>query len=224
MVSVPGEGRRIYAPVVDVAVGPFATERQYEARYAELLERTRVFVEHLIEKHNQNVEETEQTSFESITYFNESARCLLCIEIEESGGRKHCLGDLVNASALGGIGLLILRSDKVVRTFVRQRRYLRYLADVGKNTFKTTNALVLTEDQFDECLLRATQDRREQLLQTIGSLGEHLVRMPVRVDHHPDNILDIGIGNGWLEQVAHTVDENSARGRPAERFRQFFRN
>lgn len=37
-----GGGRRIYAPVVDIAVGPFATEQRYEGRYAELLEKTRV--------------------------------------------------------------------------------------------------------------------------------------------------------------------------------------
>jgi hypothetical protein len=153
-----GEGPRQYCPIVDVAVGPFATERRYENRYAELLENTRTFVQCLIEKHNQNVEEPERTSFEPIAYFNENARCLFCIEVEETGTRKHCLGDLVNASALGRIGLLIARSQKVLRIFVRQRVYLRYLADVGKNTFKTNNALVLTEEQFDECLASAVRD------------------------------------------------------------------
>ena len=112
-------------------------------------------MERLIEKHNQNVEEPEKTSFDAIASFNENARCLLCIEVEASGTRKHCLGDLVNASALGRIGLLIARSQKVLRIFVRQRVYLRYLADVGKNTFKTNNALVLTEEQLDESLASA---------------------------------------------------------------------
>jgi len=149
-----GEGLRIYGPIVDVAVGPFATEQRYETRYDELLHKTRVFVERLIEKHNQNVEaeEVEQTSFDAIASFNRNARCLLCIEVEESGTRKHCLGDLVNASALGRIGLLIARSQQVLRIFVRQRVYLRYLANVGKNTFRTDNALVLTAQQFDACL------------------------------------------------------------------------
>jgi len=153
-----GEGPRQYCPIVDVAVGPFATERRYETRYAELLEKTRAFVQCLVEKHNHNVAEPEKTSFEAIAYFNENARCLFCIEVEETGTRKHCLGDLVNASALGRIGLLIARSQKVLRIFVRQRVYLRYLADVGKNTFKTNNALVLTEEQFDECLASTRRD------------------------------------------------------------------
>jgi hypothetical protein len=29
---------------------------------------------------------------------------------------------------------------------------LRFLADVGKNSFRTDNALVLSAEQFDECL------------------------------------------------------------------------
>jgi hypothetical protein len=148
-----GRGRAIYAPVVDIAVGPFATEAQYGNRYAELLTETRDFIDRLIEKHNHNVEENgEQTSFERIERFNENARCLLCIEIEDSGTRKHCLGDLINASALGRIGLLIARSEKMLKVFLRQRVYLGYLQSVGKNTFRTDNALVLTEAQFDECL------------------------------------------------------------------------
>jgi len=148
-----GQGRHIYAPVVDIAVGPFAIERRYEAQYTELLEQTRDFIERLIEKHNQNVEEAEErTSFEHILHFNDNPRCLLCIEIEDTGSRKHLLGDLVNASALGRIGLLIARSERAFKSFLRQRVYLHYLANVGKNTFRTDNALVLTAEQFDECL------------------------------------------------------------------------
>ena len=148
-----GQGRGIYAPVVDIAVGPYAIEERFGDRYTKLLTETRRFIESLIEKHNQNVEENgEQTSFDLIERFNDNARCLLCIEVEDSGSRKHCLGDLVNASALGRIGLLIARSDKTLKVFLRQRVYLRYLASAQKNTFRTNNALVLTEAQFDECL------------------------------------------------------------------------
>ena len=148
-----GEGRNTYAPRVDIAVGPFATRQRYEERYAELLYETQPFIEQLIEMHNRNVAGIEdRTSFDRIIHFSENARCLLCIEIEDSGSKKHCLGNLVNASALGRIGLLVARSDKVCRTFLRQRVYLQFLTSVGKNSFKTDNALVLTAEQFDECL------------------------------------------------------------------------
>lgn len=148
-----GEGPRIYAPVVDVAVGPFAIERRYIDEYGQLLDETRAFIDGLIARHNANLEGQEEPArFEGIRNFNENARCLLCIEIEESGSRKHCLGNLVNASALGRIGVLIARQASVMRVFVRQRAYLHFLAEVQKNTFRTENALILTAEQFTECL------------------------------------------------------------------------
>ena len=148
-----GVGRGIYAPIVDVAVGPFAIQRRYVDEYAQLLDGTRFFIDSLIERHNANLEGREAPArFERIRDFNENARCLLCIEIEESGSRKHCLGNLVNASALGRIGVLVARQASVMRTFVRQRAYLHFLAEVQKNTFRTENALVLTAEQLNECL------------------------------------------------------------------------
>ena len=154
-----GERRDMYWPVVDVAVGPFAIHERYGARYTELMNQTRPFIESLIEVHNGNVEDlNDRTDFGSLVQFNENARCLFCIEIEESGSRKHCLGNLVNASALGRIGILVARTDDVLRTFVRQRAYFQFLAGVEKNTFRTTNALLLSERQFDDCLVRALRD------------------------------------------------------------------
>jgi hypothetical protein len=148
-----GEGRGIYAPVVDVAVGPFAVMQRYIDEYGTLLDETRGFIEKLIAKHNDNCGgHEEHTRFERIRDFNENARCLLCIEIEESGTKKHCLGNLVNASALGRIGILVSRKPSVLRTFLRQRAYLHFLSEVQKNTFRTTNALVLTSEQLTDCL------------------------------------------------------------------------
>jgi hypothetical protein len=150
-----GEGLDIYAPVVDIAVGPFAIRGRYGEQYTQLMNETRPFIQRLIDCHNENIDaRQEATTFERLEWFNENARCLFCIEIEESGSRKHCLGNLVNASALGRIGLLVARTEVVKRTFVRQRSYLQFLADVDKNTFRTGNALILTAAQFDECLAR----------------------------------------------------------------------
>jgi hypothetical protein len=148
-----GEGLDIYAPVVDIAVGPFAIREKYGHRYTQQMVETRPFVQGLIDLHNENVAALdERTDFDSLVEFNENARCLLCIEIEESGSRKHCLGNLVNASALGRIGVLVARTDKVLRIFARQRAYLQFLAGVQKNTFRTANALILSAAQFDDCL------------------------------------------------------------------------
>jgi hypothetical protein len=73
-----GVGRDMYAPRIDIAVGPFAIERRrFEERYTELLLETKPFIESLIECHNQNLDATEQrASFDTIGFFNLNARCL----------------------------------------------------------------------------------------------------------------------------------------------------
>src|SRR5438128_2448683 len=48
--------------------------------------------------------------------------------------------------------------------------------------------------------------------------------MPVRFHHHPDYILDVGIRNLRLKEVAHAVDKNGARPRPFERLGNLFGN
>ncbi len=151
-----GEGRGMYSPRVDVAVGPFAINRKYISEYESLLQENKSFVELLIDKHNENVDKFGNTEnkvcFNDIACFNKNARCLFCIEIEKSGGRKHCIGDLVNASALGRIGILVAWNEKVLKMFLRQRNYMKFLGDVGKNTFKTGNVLILMKEQFNDCL------------------------------------------------------------------------
>lgn len=148
-----GFGRRMYQPKIDVAVGPFAVDGRYGAEYDRLFEGSRPFIGCLVEAHNHNLDHDDDRTFlEEMRQFNANARCFLCNEIENSGSKKHCIGDLVNASGLGRVGLLIAWDYSVLRVFLRQRRYLHYLASAGKNTFKTTNALILTAQQFDECL------------------------------------------------------------------------
>lgn len=153
-----GEGGEFYSPRVDIAVGPFAIRQSFEARYADLLYEQRGLIDRLIAAHNENVGQAERVTFEQIAFFNENSRCLLCIEIENTGGRKHCLENLVNASALGRIGLLIAGSEKILRTFVKQRPYLRFLSNVGKNTFRTDNTLLLSKPQFEDCLIGAVEE------------------------------------------------------------------
>jgi hypothetical protein len=164
--ALRGQGRNTYAPRVDVAVGPFAIHRRYIEEYTNLLNVTRPFIESLLVRHNRNAEGIGQpVTFGDILHFNDNARCLISIEIEECGGRKHCLGNLVNVSSLGRVGILVARTDAVLRTFIRQRSYFQFLEDVGKNTFKTANALVLSERQFDECLREIPlnpQENREE--------------------------------------------------------------
>jgi len=67
------------------------------------------------------------------------------------------------------------------------------------------------------CLLASC---REKLLESVGAFREDLVRVPVRVEHDVCDGLDVLVGHGVLEEVAHTVDEYGFRGAPPEGFNE----
>lgn len=58
------------------------------------------------------------------------------------------MGSIVNAASLGRIGIGIAYNDSVLRTFIRILAYLSLLKRVGKNTYDTTNFLIVTKEQF----------------------------------------------------------------------------
>lgn len=142
----------IYSPRVDVAVGPFATQGTYIMEYDELMDNSQNFINKLLNYHLMNINvpdpEPNQLTFDILKNKNSNARCLLAIEIENSGSRKHIIGDAVNASALGRVGIFIAWTPEKLRAAVKMRRYLGFLKTVDKNTFDTTNLLILDKDQF----------------------------------------------------------------------------
>ena len=142
----------IYSPRVDVAVGPFATQGKYIMEYDELMDNSQNFINKLLNYHLININlfdpEPNHLTFNLLKNKNSNARCLLAIEIENSGSRKHIIGDAVNASALGRVGIFIAWTPEKLRAAVKMRRYLQFLKRVGKNTFNTTNLLILDKQQF----------------------------------------------------------------------------
>lgn len=79
---------------------------------------------------------------------NRNARCFIAIEIENENSRKHLMGSIVNAGALGRIGLLVAWSDEALTVATRMREYFDFLQSVGKRTFNMDNVLVLTSGQL----------------------------------------------------------------------------
>ena len=65
------------------------------------------------------------------------------------------IGGAVNASVLGRIGILVAWSPDKLRAAIKLRRYLEFLARVGKNTFDTTNLLILSKEQLLDVLMMA---------------------------------------------------------------------
>ena len=62
------------------------------------------------------------------------------------------MGGAINAAALGRVGISVACSQPELNKLLKMRRYLRFLADVGKNTFNTTNLLVVTREQMANAL------------------------------------------------------------------------
>jgi hypothetical protein len=105
-------------------------------------------------RHLENVDEADNDRFdyESVINRNFNARCFLAIEVENQVSHKHLMGGAINAAALGRIGLAIAWSEDNLRKFVRMRNYMLFLSDVERNTFDTSNLLVLTAKQLLEII------------------------------------------------------------------------
>lgn len=150
-----------YSPRVDIAVGPFSItpNANQKVEYDRILnqENTDAFLHKIYDFHVENVgnewiNEITIPEFEIVTHKNQNARCFLAIEIENSSTKKHIMGSMINAASLGRIGIGIAYNDSVKRTFLRILNYLAFLKRVKKNTYDTTNFLILTKEQFQECL------------------------------------------------------------------------
>ncbi|OZT76848.1 hypothetical protein [Salinicoccus roseus] len=148
---------QIYSPRIDVAIGPFAETQSNAEIYDDLLRRAQIkrFVELLINNHRQNMNclniyDNLNTfvEYDELARMNNNARCFMAIEIENQVSRKHLMGGAINASALGRVGVLVPWTEDKLRAFARMIRYMAYLKEAEKNTFNTTNMLIVTKSQL----------------------------------------------------------------------------
>ena len=157
----------VYCPRLDLAVGPFAVgETRCEEEYDGLLNAHSDLLESLVGIHNENVRAHEQPrNIESADYVpeefvsvtglktqNRNARCFLAIEIKNQVSRKHLMGGLVNASALGRVGVGVAWDAGKLRAFLNARRYLLFLKSKGKNTFNVSNLLIVSKEQLEAAI------------------------------------------------------------------------
>ena len=153
--------RHQYSPRVDIAVGPYsivAGENQTHV-YNQLVNSVNIntFIRKLYELHIENVRlkvdnEITIPDFDELIYKNQNARCFLAIEIENENSKKHIMGSLINAASLGRIGIGIAYTDKTMKTFIRIMNYLGFMRRVKKNTYDTTNFLIVSKTQMQNVL------------------------------------------------------------------------
>ena len=157
--------RNQYSPRVDIAVGPFSIEpwQNQTENYNRLIEQDNInaFLRSLYNLHLENIgeeylNEINVPDFDLLLRKNQNARCFLAFEIENSNSnsKKHIMGSLINASSLGRVGIGIAYSASTLRTFIRILNYLGFLKRVEKNTYDTTNFLIITKEQIQILLNR----------------------------------------------------------------------
>jgi len=135
--------RDLYCPRVDIAVGPFNIDRNLEKNnkminsvYSNFLPLIEIWRE------NSDIKNIELRP-------HDNPRCFLVIEIENKSSRKHRIGSILNASAIGKIGIIVAWDDKVMISLSKIRRYLNFLKDVRKlseDAFQ--NVMVIERDVF----------------------------------------------------------------------------
>lgn len=134
--------RELYCPRVDFAVGPFNID-------ANIAYNNRLINE-LYYKHEEILErlKSRSDSNDRALETNENPRCFLALELEARTSRKHRLGSLINASAIGKIGIIVAVDDSVFESLVKIRRYLEFLQRVWKTRNAPKNVIIITEDNF----------------------------------------------------------------------------
>lgn len=161
----------IYSPRLDVAVGPFATHERLGLIYDDMLRNPLIesFLRRLVDFNRVNLDRYGDgfvlpAPFEEILYRNHNARCFMAIEIEHLVSRKHLMGGAINASALGRFGVVIPWSDEKLRAFIKLVRYLHYLRYAEKNTFDTSNLLIITKEQMDTAVSEILEQKNMDLV------------------------------------------------------------
>jgi len=159
-------GKGMYAPRVDVAVGPFAIEAgvHMNQEHSHLLHQHEDFFRQLVGLHLENLQKSTQDTpaddrkflieekMNSLFVTNQNARCFMAIEIENEVSRKHLMGGAVNCSVLAKVGIAVGFSDKKHHCFLNLYRYFDYLRQVEKPTFNTANLLIISKDQLIDAL------------------------------------------------------------------------
>lgn len=125
-----------YCPRVDIAVGPFDTVGGSE----EILKAA---------------EKDALTCFlkERTDDVNLHPNCLVAIEIGYTGTRKHRMGDLVNASLVGHVGIMVAKDDRTEQCYQRIQEYMDYYNKHHASPFGLcANVLVMTVDAAADML------------------------------------------------------------------------
>jgi hypothetical protein len=141
-----------YAPVPDIAVGPFNLTTESAA---DDIERIKTASQHWLIDRIEQICKCQNADLSR----NANPRCLLAIEIAYSGAPKYILGEFANASMMGLVGVVIGSSENF-HNLQRIGKYVGFLRLVRKaepNLF--TNVACLSAEDFIALLAAAREHR-----------------------------------------------------------------
>lgn len=136
-----------YCPRIDFAVKPLNIDNQNILKNRDLIfetyEKYRNFFSNL--------------SMWGITNYywrlNPNPRCFLAIEYENKTTTKHRFGSLINACAIGCVGLVIAVNVKTYNSYSRIVKYMHFLDVNEKLQLHPKNYIILRKDDFEKLLL-----------------------------------------------------------------------
>jgi hypothetical protein len=142
--------RDLYCPIIDIAVGPFNTKRNvYVDR--EKINRAYLKYKYFAEK----LQNATGTKIDD-ECLNANPRCLFAIEIENETDAKAMLGSIVNAAAVGKIGIMVAFNRKSYSYLIKLRKYLRFIKDVHKvQEDISKNVIIISKNEFAAILERS---------------------------------------------------------------------
>lgn len=159
--------RSMYSPAIDLAVGPFAVDRQYIDEYDLMVTWSRSMLLEMLRYFKLNLRDFRSNypaaAFDQIWRLNPNSRCFLAVEIERRNrSMKYLNGSVFNSSAFGRIGIVVAWDQDRLEDLLRARENFEYLGDLRKNTFNTNNLLILNKDQFARSVERAAERAEHQ--------------------------------------------------------------
>ena len=140
--------RARYCPRLDVAVGPFNIDREVDHN----IQR----INSAYNKHKGFLGDLESKAAYCGKGFgtNANPRCFMAIEIENKNTRKHRLGSILNASALGKVGIVVGWDEKVTESLVKYRITWTSFGNTIQMAGHFQNAMIIERSVFLEDLRR----------------------------------------------------------------------
>lgn len=137
--------KHIYAPRLDIAVGPFNIHVTDYNKINLGFARATHFIDKLFKAKNKVLD---------VTLLNKNPRCVIAVEISFSGSSKHILGDFANASMMGLLGIVITSKRNYTKVS-RMANYLDIVSKIGKAPEGMfSNILVFEADEFIDLFVK----------------------------------------------------------------------